>query len=299
MFFGINGCDNIFIGSWTDPTPYSTNGNYISFRSGNSKLTIDNLEVYRSRLNTTNISIGDSSKDIRFQNPNPSTPSAQIKSIIVDANKNLSTVVTNNLNIDWTAPSDITPVNDGNSIDIDTSFNNNQLIGNWSVSSDSNSGIEKYIYSFGIAPNDSSISILNINNLLNTTATLNSLSLNYNTIYYLNVKATNAAGLNSAITSSDGILILEPNNIIENKLNKISIYPNPASSKIIITNNSFNQAINDIQIYNTQGAQIKTKFIKSENGINIIDVSDLPNGIYLIKLNYNSKIEYYKFTVLH
>jgi spore germination protein YaaH len=291
--------DNIFIGSWTDPTPYSTNGNYISFRSGNSKLTIDNLEVYRSRLNTTNISIGDSSKDIRFQNPNPSTPSAQIKSIIVDANKNLSTVVTNNLNIDWTAPSDITPVNDGNSIDIDTSFNNNQLIGNWSVSSDSNSGIEKYIYSFGIAPNDSSISILNINNLLNTTATLNSLSLNYNTIYYLNVKATNAAGLNSAITSSDGILILEPNNIIENKLNKISIYPNPASSKIIITNNSFNQAINDIQIYNTQGAQIKTKFIKSENGINIIDVSDLPNGIYLIKLNYNSKIEYYKFTVLH
>jgi hypothetical protein len=32
--------DDVFLGSWTDPSPYSTGGNYVSFRTGNSHLWV-------------------------------------------------------------------------------------------------------------------------------------------------------------------------------------------------------------------------------------------------------------------
>ncbi|HXC06345.1 MAG TPA: N-acetylmuramoyl-L-alanine amidase, partial [Bacteroidia bacterium] len=44
--------NNVFIGSYTDPTPIS-NGSYISFRSGNCDWQIQNFKVYRSRAANT------------------------------------------------------------------------------------------------------------------------------------------------------------------------------------------------------------------------------------------------------
>ncbi len=201
--------DNIFLGSWTDPAPYSSNGNYISFRTGNCTISVDNICVYRSRFPSANITIGNSSADIRYQNPNPSTPSAQIRSIVVDGNHNLSSIATNNLNIDWTPPASLSWINDGTSSDMDTTYSNTQLSGNWSVSTDPNSGIASYGFSFGISPGDSSISGNWINNFLNTSVVQNSLSLNYNTLYFINAKAMNNAGLSSTVASSDGVLVLQ------------------------------------------------------------------------------------------
>ncbi|MDQ3049079.1 MAG: N-acetylmuramoyl-L-alanine amidase, partial [Bacteroidota bacterium] len=74
--------DNQFITDWTDPTPIAT-GNAISFRSGNANFAINELKVYRSRPATSAlITVGAAStNDIRFQNPNPTTFSAKVKSI--------------------------------------------------------------------------------------------------------------------------------------------------------------------------------------------------------------------------
>ncbi|MEO8762183.1 MAG: N-acetylmuramoyl-L-alanine amidase, partial [Bacteroidia bacterium] len=82
--------NNNLIGNWTDPSPY-TNGGYISFRSGNASITVDQLDVYRSRGATANITVGaGNTNDIRYQNPDPSTPSAKVKSICSDSATNLS-----------------------------------------------------------------------------------------------------------------------------------------------------------------------------------------------------------------
>ncbi len=291
--------DNIYIGSWTDLTPFSTNGNFISFRTGNCSLNVDEINVFRSRYPSVNISIGDLTKDVRYQNPNPLTPSAKINSIVVDANNNLSTIVTEYENIDWTAPSNIMLLNDSLLNDIDTSYINTQLSANWQASNDTNSGIAEYWYSIGTSPNDSNI-VSWTNNFLNLNFTHTGLTLNNQTLYYVNAKAKNGAGLNSTITSSDGIIIVTPNNIYENSLNNISIFPNPANSKLTVILSNKNIKINDIKILNINGVEVNySKLILNKNSY-AFDISNFTNGIYILELNINNSIvQHYKFTVLH
>jgi N-acetyl-anhydromuramyl-L-alanine amidase AmpD len=63
--------NNSLIATWTDPSPYS-NGDYISFRSGNCKFSIDEIKVYRSRANTVTIPVGSGNTNfLRYQNPSP------------------------------------------------------------------------------------------------------------------------------------------------------------------------------------------------------------------------------------
>jgi len=291
--------DNIYIGSWTDLTPYSTNGNYVSFRTGNCSLDVDEINVFRSRYPSVTITLGDSTKDIRFQNFNPATPSAKINSVVVDANNNLSTIVTENENIDWTPPSNILLVNDSLLNDIDTLYINTQLSANWQASNDINSDVAEYWYSIGTSQNDSN-TVNWTNNLLNLSFTNTGLTLSNGTLYYVNARAINGAGLFSSVTSSDGILILDPNNIYENKSNYIYIYPNPANTKLIINCTKSNILINNIHIVNIQGSNAKLSNIRFINGSYIIDVSDLPNGIYMLEINYNNSLTgHYKFTILH
>jgi len=291
--------DNIYIGSWTDLTPYSTNGNYVSFRTGNCSLDVDEINVFRSRYQSVTITLGDSTKDIRFQNFNPATPSAKINSVVVDASNNLSTIVTENENIDWTPPSNILLVNDSLLNDIDTLYINTQLSANWQASNDINSDVAEYWYSIGTSQNDSN-TVNWTNNLLNLSFTNTGLTLSNGTLYYVNARAINGAGLFSSVTSSDGILILDPNNIYENKSNYIYIYPNPANTKLIINCTKSNILINNIHIVNIQGSNAKLSNIRFINGSYIIDVSDLPNGIYMLEINYNNSLTgHYKFTILH
>jgi len=291
--------DNIYIGSWTDLTPYSTNGNYVSFRTGNCSLDVDEINVFRSRYPSVTITLGDSTKDIRFQNFNPATPSAKINSVVVDASNNLSTIVTENENIDWTPPSNILLVNDSLLNDIDTLYINTQLSANWQASNDINSDVAEYWYSIGTSQNDSN-TVNWTNNLLNLSFTNTGLTLSNGTIYFSNVKVKNGAGLYSQTSSSDGVLILNSNTINENYLNNISIFPNPVNSKLIITVSKQNIKINDIKIYNLRGKEMKFSQSKSECYTFLVDVSNLSNGVYILELNVESSIkQHYKFTVLH
>ncbi len=203
--------DDVFLGSWTDNIPYSSNGNYISFRTGNSKIYVTELKVYRSRFPQVTVTLGDMNKDIRYQNSDPQTYAAKIKSIVVDANNNLSAIAYHDLNVDWSKPIYNSTIRDGLGTDTDTITSNNIITGNWNVFDDQNSGIAEYWYSIGTQPGI--IDVIGWTNNHNLTYFSIHLNMQQGQIYYINVKAKNNAGLWSNIYSSDGAISL-PNGMI-------------------------------------------------------------------------------------
>ena len=200
--------NNIPICSYTDTQPLK-NAGYISLRTGNASMFYDDIKVYKSRGTSALVSVGSAStNDIRFQNPDPSTPSGLIKSICNDNIGNFSTVAGLNLNIDWTAPATVM-VNDGLSIDIDTLYQNNQLSASWNSSTDPHSNVIEYWYAVGTTPGDSN-TVAWTNNSTNTSYIKNGLSLAYGSTYFVSVKVKNGAGLFSQKTISDGVIIVSP-----------------------------------------------------------------------------------------
>ncbi len=198
--------DNVFLGSWTDPLPYSTNGNYISFRTGNAILTVNELKVYRSRYPSVTVTLGDNTKDIRYQNPNPQTYGAKIKSIVVDQNRNISSIAYHDLNIDWTIPEFSSAIHDGLSFDTDTITSTNTISANWNYFNDPQSEIAEYWYSVGTQPGLTDV--INWTNNQSNTYFTDAANLQIGQMYYVNVKAINNAGLWSDIFTSDGAIYL-------------------------------------------------------------------------------------------
>jgi PKD repeat protein/N-acetyl-anhydromuramyl-L-alanine amidase AmpD len=201
--------NDIFVAGWVDTTPYM-NGNSISFRSGNAVYDVNDLKVYHNRSSSEIITLGVTG-DVRFQNPNPATSSAKIKSMVVDSSSNISSLGYQLANIDWTAPANILTVNDGTSSDIFSFTSNTEISANWSPSSDVNSDIASYWYSVGTSAG--ATDILNwTDNWFDTLFTHTGLSLVYGTTYYVNIKVENGAGLFSDVISSDGQLLNLPVN---------------------------------------------------------------------------------------
>jgi len=227
--------DNAFVTSWIDSSPYAT-GNAISFRSGNATFDINELKVYRSRNPASAaVSVGPAAtNDIRYQNPNPTTFAAKIKSICADSAGNLSAIFYQNLNIDWTPPAVVTTINDGLGADITFTNSATTLSANWTPSSDPNSAIARYYYAIGTTPGATDV-LGWTDNWFNDTATATGLSLIDGQTYYFSVKAENGAGLQSAAYTSNGqtvqlaLGIDEPANG-----NAITVSPNPLTSSSTI-----------------------------------------------------------------
>lgn len=194
--------NNVFISEWTDTSPHIS-GNSVLLRTGNANVLFNDFKTYRVRSNTELITIGpDSTNDVRFQNPDPSTPSCRIKTIVKDNAENWSLPGSLNVNIDWTIPSDVA-VNDGISNDVDTICTLSELSANWTASIDTHSAVVRYWYAIGTAPGGNNI-INWIDNGQNTSVTQTGLTLNADTIYYFTIRAENGAGLFSNDISSDG-----------------------------------------------------------------------------------------------
>ena len=201
--------DNNLVQTWTDASPYS-GGNYISFRNGDSKYTVNNLKVYRSRNSSVTVEVG-ATGDLRYQNTNPLTAAGRVKSIVQDIAGNLSSISQQDVNVDWTAPANISVVNDGSGADISVTYNNNQLAANWSASSDTHSDISRYWYSIGTTPGGTDI-VNFTDNAWYDSVIVTGLNLAYGTVYYFTVKAENGAGLFSGNTSSNGQTVTVPFN---------------------------------------------------------------------------------------
>jgi spore germination protein YaaH/PKD repeat protein len=200
--------DNNIQLTWTDASPI-TAGDYISLRSGNAIWKVDNLKVFRSRGAAETITVG-ATGQLAYQNPDPLTPAGKIKSFAIDNARNVSVEAEQNVNVDWTAPADVTTVNDGAGADISTFTSNTQVAGNYSATSDVHSGVDHYEYAIGTTAGATDVVTWTANGL-NLAFTHTGLSLSYGTTYYISVRAVNGAGLVSNPVSSNGALLDIPN----------------------------------------------------------------------------------------
>ncbi len=261
--------------SWIDSSPYTT-GDYISFRTGECTLKVSEIKVYHSRGTSETVTLGDATKEIRYQNTNPNVYSAKIKSIAVDVNDLMSSIYYQNINVDWTNPSN-TVVYDGLANEIDVFTTPTSISAKWNISTDINSEIHQYWYSVGTAAGNTDV--VSWTNTVDTFFTENSLNLVEDQTYYINVKSENNAGLFSDVTSSDG-QILDVINSIKEQYENITIYPNPTNSVVVIKNNLINE---NFEITNSIGQVVSSGKINSSNFE--INISNLGTGVYFLRIS--------------
>ncbi len=268
--------DNVKISSWTDASPYST-GAYISFRSGDCKYTVNDLKVYRSRNSTATVTVG-TSGDIRYQNPNPSTPSGRIKSIVNDAAGNLSSIASQNVNVDWTAPDNIAFVHDGVGADIQLTNSTTQLSANWANSNDTHSALTEYFYAIGTSAGATDV-VNWTSNALNTSVTHTGLTLTVGQTYYFSIRAMNGAGLTTTQFNSDGQMVDLSTGVTSSVVEKFSVFPNPTDGMLNIQLNSeFKMQNAELKIYNLTGQLLlQSKIVNHQS---LINISSFTSGIY-------------------
>lgn len=281
--------DNLLSAEWTDPSPINT-GTHISFRSANCIYKVDNFKVYRSRNTTATIFVGSAASNyIRYQNPNPSTPSGKIRTIITDVSGNLSSVVSKDINIDWTDPSNVSSLNDGISTDIDTTNNGTQLQANWAGATDVNSGINKYYYAIGTTPGSSDVVGWTAISSGATSITATGLSLIQSQKYYVSVQSENYATMRSPIITTDGQVFYNLTtslNSLNDKL-KLMVFPNPNNGQFTINNIPLVNQNAHLIVVDVLGKYVYESSI-SNNSV-IIDLSSKENGIYYVIIHSNGK----------
>ena len=76
--------------------------------------------------------------------------------------------------------------------------------------------------------------------------------------------------------------------IVNSKASNVKVYPNPVREVINIDLTGQN-ATASIAIYNMVGIKLAEKQIKSANGIEVINVSNLPSGTYLMVVTMNDE----------
>ncbi len=298
--------NNVFIGSYTDPSPIAT-GNSISFRSGNCDWQVQNFKVYRSRASNApqTILVGSASNDmIRYQNPNPSTPSGRVKSIVRDSANNFSTIASQDVNVDWTPPSNPTNLFDGTGADMDTTYNGTQLSNNWNSSFDPNSGVS--LYEFAIGTSSGGTNVLTwTGNLQDTTVTYTGLTLVPGTTYYTSVRTTNHAGLISSVVTSDGILYLSSATGVKDYASIISglyAYPNPFNSSSTINyslaeSGSVQFTLTDVLGRNVQHFNAGEQAAGNHQVVVDAGSLSLAKGIYFLQMLSSGEVKTLKLSV--
>lgn len=283
--------DGDLITTYTFTTPYSV-GDYVSFRSGNSVLTIEDFKVLRSRSSSVNVTVGSlPTNELIYQNPNPSSPSGRIHSFCIDSSSNLSSMVQELINVDYSLPQLGLFLNDSLTSDIDTIYTST-LAANWDNATDSNSGIVAYEISFGTSlggteiQNWTSTSNLNFESL--------PVSLIENQQYYANLRAINGAGLVSDFVSSDGVIFLLLDSISTDTTSSIELndlsskfvmcFPNPTEDEVSIL---FSQAFDGkVELYNSIGELVYANNVNLFKGqVHLIRMEDLSPGTYFLRFN--------------
>lgn len=290
--------NNTLVVNWTDPSPLS-NGNAISFRSGNCDYTVNDLKVYRSRLPSVTVTVGSAAtNDVRYQNPNPSTPSCRVKSITKDVVGNLSAIAFQDVDVDWTIPSDA-GISDGISMDIDTTYSLTQLSANWTTCVDTNSAISKYWYAIGTTPGAADL-VNWADNGTATSITQTGLTLVPNQWYYFSVQSENGAGLLSNITNSDGQIVLLATGINEaNNQTIVSVYPNPFNEIATIEYSLQDNSDVEISLTDLLGKKILLQPKRNiQNGKHQILINknemSLSKGVYTLTFTINESAKNYK-----
>jgi len=96
-------------------------------------------------------------------------------------------------------------------------------------------------------------------------------------------------GKNSAIYKNIGS---QAQSIVESKEDSFTIYPNPSDGVFQIRTNN-NKNINNLQVYNIQGVKVPYQF----NPTTMQLALNLPNGIYIVKINIDDNVVTQKIVV--
>lgn len=265
-----------FVGQWIDANPY-TNGQYVSFRSGNAIYKVDDFRVFRSRTTTENVSVG-TGEMLFEQNLSPLMPAGRISSLVKDQ-AHLFALKDTLFSVDWTPPVFSGIVWDGVYMDEDTILNPSLITASWQGWVDPHSGIAQYKYGVGDTPASDNAIPFTDNALFDTCAYDAFPSLQFNQLYYHSVIAKNVAGLWGDTVSSNGFVLITnaaiPTASSDSKY--IMLYPNPAQSSVSLTANNI---IQHVQIADIHGRIVISKTINT-NKLDI-DVSALAPGIYFL-----------------
>jgi N-acetyl-anhydromuramyl-L-alanine amidase AmpD len=271
--------DDILAGTWTDDTPL-TSGDYVSFRSGNCNYTINGFSVYQSRATNKVITIGATDdKDIDQQSENPTAVAGKVRSIILDPSNNMSNIAEKDFKVDYTAPTGLNNL-------VGTATNGFTITGSWNTSNDPHSGIDYYEYSIGTTAGGTNIFPWN-NNGMNTNFTETGLSLVSGQDYYLNVRATNAAGLSEMASSTSFPYISTSNTTLLSAVSHVNIFPNPAKDILHIEYNSLENANIQIMVIDVSGKIIhsQSKDILAGQQFLDMDISNWSSGYYLLHIS--------------
>ncbi|OGS21198.1 MAG: hypothetical protein A3J83_07160 [Elusimicrobia bacterium RIFOXYA2_FULL_40_6] len=138
-------------------------------------------------------------------------------SVVVNSNKSVtanfsviqSTIITPPVT-DTTPPTAPAFVRDGKGADINVLYfsSSTTLSANWDASTDPESGVVKYYSSIGTTPGGTDVRNWGVGSIWRSFQGAQ-VRLVVGKTYYVNVKAENGAGLQSAVTSSDGVTILK------------------------------------------------------------------------------------------
>ena len=82
---------------------------------------------------------------------------------------------------------------------------------------------------------------------------------------------------------------------LKDESEKLRVYPNPANNQITINNSQLTINNQPLIIYNVTGQKVKHLNTNIDVKTIIVDISDLPNGIYIIRINN----ENHKFNIIH
>ncbi|MPL93178.1 hypothetical protein SDC9_39304 [bioreactor metagenome] len=268
------------VSSWTDATPLKT-GSGFSLRVGNSKAWYDDVKVYQSRSATEIVTVGPDTLDmVQWQNPDPTTPSCRIKSIVLDKANLFSTPAGEDVNIDYTkpvAPAWVGDVYAPAQSDYDTLYYSGILQNNTAcaASEDPNSGVVNYYLGMGNFCGDTSFYSF----VSSTDTTANIGAFGSDGLYYTFVYSVNGAGLHSDTICSDGIYVELLTGLKENA-DGIRLFPNPADD---VLNIDFSQTGDyEVSIYSTDGRLVLIHE-SSNSKILQLDVSTLEPGVYMIE----------------
>jgi len=263
--------DNAFVVEWLDPNPLTT-ANGFSLRSGGCGVRYDEVNVYQSRFDQLDLSVGTDSL-LRFQS-DAGADAAKVATFVVDYMGNWSDLTTETYKVDWSSPTLVT-LNDGVSgMDVDTIYIP-VVSANW-LFGDIHSGL--YQYSFAVGTSAVTQDVVSWTNAGQVQ------SINYpipnpilGTTYFVHVRAENGAGL-FFDTVTDGQRYLEEistASLEETVVISLFLYPQPTSDVLNVVGNWEHATAT---IVDATGRVVQTHVL--EKGVNSIAVHSLASGQY-------------------
>ena len=96
-----------------------------------------------------------------------------------------------------------------------------------------------------------------------------------------------------AVGNANGCAVATGIHQLSVNINPVTVYPNPAQNSLQVLLS--NEQVKELKLYDVLGYEVKNEEVKTQNGVLQIDVSNLQNGVYFIKLLSGDNIYSSKF----